>query len=64
MATVEPVTVYDEVIERMAVRLGLTVKEVDAIMDMYTEESKKVHIERGHIRPGSRVASTQRTMVR
>lgn len=64
MATVEPVTVYDEVIARMAVRLDLTVEEVDAIMDMYSEESKKVHIERGHIRAGSRLASTERTMVR
>jgi hypothetical protein len=63
MATAEQVTVYDEVIERMAVKLGLTVQEVDAIMDMYMEESKQVHIERGHIRPGSRLASEQRTVV-
>jgi hypothetical protein len=60
----EEVTVYDETIQRMAVKLGLTVQEVDAIMDMYTEESKQVHIERGHFRPGSRVASAQRTMIR
>lgn len=59
----EQVTVYDEVIARMAVRLGLTVKEVDDIMDMYTEESKQVNIERGHIRPGSRLASAKRTVV-
>ncbi|XAO35304.1 hypothetical protein SEA_FRANCOB_121 [Streptomyces phage Francob] len=61
---VEQVTVYDETIARMAVRLGLTVEEVDAIMDMYTEESKQVNIERGYIRPGSRLASTQRTVIR
>ncbi|QZE11253.1 hypothetical protein SEA_FORREST_129 [Streptomyces phage Forrest] len=63
MARAEQVTVYDEVIERMAVKLGLTVQEVDAIMDMYMEESKQVRIERGHIRPGSMLASTQRTKV-
>jgi len=63
VSKVEQVTVYDETIARMAVRLGLTVQEVDAIMDMYNEESKQVRIERGHIRPGSRLASTQRTMV-
>jgi hypothetical protein len=59
----EQVTVYDETIARMAVRLGLTVEEVDAIMDMYTEESKQVHIERGHFRPKPRVASTNRTVL-
>ncbi|QIQ62997.1 DNA binding protein [Streptomyces phage Moab] len=63
MAKVEQVTVYDETIQRMAVRLGLTVEEVDAIMDMYTEESKQVHIERGHFKPRPKVASTNRTVV-
>lgn len=54
-------TVYDEAIARMAVRLGLTVSEVDAIMDMYTEESKNVHTERGHFK--RKVASDSRTVV-
>lgn len=61
MGKVEQVTVYDEAIARMAVRLGLTVQEVDAIMDMYEEESKKIHLERGHFKP--KVASTARTVV-
>lgn len=63
MASREEVTVYDETIARMAVRLGLTVEQVDAIMNMYTEESKQVHIERGHFRRGSKVASQQRTVI-
>lgn len=61
MGKVEEVTVYDEAIARMAVKLGLTVEEVDAIMDMYTEESKQIHIERGHFK--RKVASTSRTVV-
>jgi hypothetical protein len=63
MGNVEQVTVYDETIARMAVKLGLTVEEVDAIMDMYTDESKQVHIERGNFRRGSRVASNNRTVL-
>lgn len=61
MGKVEEVTVYDEAIARMAVKLGLTVEEVDAIMDMYTEESKQIHIARGHFK--RKVASTSRTVV-
>lgn len=57
----EQVTVYDEAIARMAVKLGLTVEEVDAIMDMYTEESKQIHIERRHF--SKKVASQSRTVV-
>jgi hypothetical protein len=57
----EEVTVYDEAIARMAVKLDLTVEEVDAIMDMYTEESKQIHIERRHFK--RKVASATRTVV-
>lgn len=63
MSKVEQVTVYDEAISRMAAKLGLTVEEVDAIMDMYTEESKQIHIERGNFRRGSKVASNNRTVL-
>ncbi len=55
------VTVYDEAIARMAVKLGLTVNEVDAILDMYTEESKQIHLERGHFK--RKVASANRTVI-
>lgn len=56
-------TVYDEAIERVAKKTGLTVQQVDDVMNLYYQESKEVHIERGNLRPDSKVASSNRTRV-
>lgn len=57
----EELTVYDETINRMASKLGLTVDEVHDIMEMYMDESRQVKIDRGYIRTGFEVASKSRT---
>lgn len=59
----EQTTVYDEAIERVAEKMGLTVQQVDDVMNLYHKEAKNIHIERGHFRPGSKVASSNRTKV-
>jgi len=59
----EETTVYDEAIERVAEKMGLTVQQVDDVMSMYHKEAKNIHIERGHIKTGSTIASKKRTKV-
>jgi hypothetical protein len=56
-------TVYDEAVERLALRLGITVDLVNQVMDGYAAESKAIHKERGHIKSGPAVASTNRTVL-